>query len=161
MLNYFLLKVIHLGALIFWLGPALGAWLVLKYANHKSHNSQTIAVIYPVFFMMLSLEHIAFAALLTSGIAMAHSTDMWQTPWLHTKLSLLLLIIIPMEIIDIIIGNWLVKKFTEQKLRDLTLTNTQERLVEFYHGTFTYLAIAILPITVLAIMWLAVSKTTF
>ena len=69
-MEYAILKLVHLGALIFWLGPALGAWLVLKAIENENIGPVTAKVSH-VFFLMVTLEHVAFIVLLLTGFSMA------------------------------------------------------------------------------------------
>ena len=64
----------------------------------------------------------------------------------------------PLEIVDVLLGNWKAKHWVERRANGLTLSATEQRLLQFYHGTFTKLALLLLPVTVLLIMVLAVSK---
>ena len=65
------LKVIHIGSLVRWLGPALGSWLVLRYMQQQEGElSPATAKVYRVFFWTLTLEHIALVTLLLSGASM-------------------------------------------------------------------------------------------
>ena len=58
---FFALKILHLGSLIFWLGPSLGAWFVLL-ATRKYLGEITPAshLAYRIFIklLVLSLIHI-------------------------------------------------------------------------------------------------------
>lgn len=156
---YSLLKVTHLGAFMLWLGPALGSWLVLRYMQQQEgETSRTTALVYKVFFLTLTLEHIAFCILLVSGGWMAYSAGWLHAPWLQQKLWLVLGLIIPLEIADIWLGNWQVKKLVTLRSKGQSLTPSQQTMVDFYHHGFTRIALVLLPVTVLLIMWLAVSK---
>ena len=156
---YAALKVIHIGSLIMWLGPALGSWLVLRYMQQQEGElSAATAKVYRVFFWTLTLEHIALVSLLLSGATMAFMFGFISMPWLQQKLWLVLLIIVPLEIVDIWLGNWKVKRLIAKRSAGSALTPRQQALVQFYHKAFTNLALITLPATVLVIMWLAVSK---
>lgn len=156
-MSYTLLKLLHLGSFIFWLGPALGAWLVLKKVEKDGIN-QTTAKVNKVFFTMIAVEHIAFISLLLSGLLMAMEYGWLDSQWLQQKLMIVGLIVIPLEIIDIVLGNWLVAKASTKLFNGDFLTQQEQRYVDFYHGPFTKLAIVIIPIAVLFIMYLAISK---
>jgi len=69
-----------------------------------------------------------------------------------------LLLIVPLEIVDIWLGNWKVQQLIKKRSLGEALTSRQQNLIQFYHKGFTNLALLTLPVTVLAIMWLAVSK---
>ena len=86
---YAALKVIHLGSLVMWLGPALGSWLVLRYMQQQDGElSRATAKVYRVFFWTLTLEHIALVSLLISGATMAFMYGFISMPWLQQKLWL-------------------------------------------------------------------------
>lgn len=150
--SYSALKVIHLGCLIFWLGPTLGSWWVML-SIKKLKNSHLTMAVYRVFLQTLWLEHIAFLGLIISGATMASIAYTWGQPWLTTKLIIIVAIIIPLEIVDIYLGNF--------KLLKLIGENKQSKIEQFYHGPFTKTAIILLPPSVLAIFILAVTKLTF
>ena len=87
------LKVIHIGSLIMWLGPALGSWLVLRYVQQQQGEmSSATSLVYKVFFFTLTLEHLAFCFLLISGAWMAFGYGWIDMPWLQNKLWLVLLL---------------------------------------------------------------------
>lgn len=156
---YSILKTVHLGALTLWLGPALGSWLVLIYSQRiNGERAESTALIYKVFFVTITLEHIAFVVLLSTGGMMAYMYDMLQYPWLSQKWMLILAIIIPLEIVDVWLGNWKVKKLVEKRISGVELTKREGLYIHHYHTTFTRLALVVLPVVVLLIMWLAVSK---
>lgn len=158
---YAALKVLHLGSLIMWLGPAIGSWLVLRYMQQQEGElSPATAKVYRVFFWTITLEHIALCTLLLSGAAMAFHYGFIAMPWLQQKLWLVLLLIVPLEIVDIWLGNWKVKKLTEKRSSGTSLSQREQAMINFYHKGFTNLALVTLPLTVLVIMWLAVSKQT-
>ncbi|WP_333608914.1 DUF2269 domain-containing protein [Arsukibacterium sp.] len=158
---YAALKVVHLGSLIMWLGPAIGSWLVLRYMQQQEGElSPATAKVYRVFFWTITLEHIALCSLLLSGTIMAFHYGFFAMPWLQHKLWLVLLIIVPLEIVDIWLGNWKVKKLTEKRSAGAELSQREQAMINFYHKGFTNLALLTLPLTVLVIMWLAVSKQT-
>ena len=149
--SYSTLKVIHLGCLVFWLGPTLGSWWVLLNIK-KSNNNQATLAVYRIFLQTLWLEHIAFLGLIISGAAMASIAHAWGQPWLTTKLIIISAIIIPLEIVDIYIGNFKLPKLISEK--------GQSKLEHFYHGIFTKIAVILLPPSVLAILILAVTKSS-
>ena len=61
------LKLIHIGALVFWIGPTLGAWWMLRVANHRFGEPGMVSQhLYQAFLHLLWVEHSAFIALLLS-----------------------------------------------------------------------------------------------
>lgn len=156
---YNLIKVMHIGAFMLWIGPALGSWLVLKFMQRQQgETSPATYLVYRVFFATLVLEHLAFALLLATGGWMAYSAGWFGSPWLWQKLLLVGAVVIPLELLDVYLGNWKVKQLVERRANGANLNAKEQRLLQFYHGTFTHAALLLLPACVLAILWLAVSK---
>ena len=160
MSDYGLLKLIHIGSLILWLGPALGAWLVLRALDDKNFAGGAVAAkVSRVFYVTVIIEHVAFVGLLTSGFYLAHTYHFFGSPWLTQKLAIVLLIIVPLEVVDIILGNWLASTASKKAYAGIVLTSWERRGLEIYHGAFTKIALLVLPIAVLLILYLATSKT--
>ena len=156
-MEYAILKLVHIGALIFWLGPALGAWLVLQAIKNENIGPVTAKVDH-VFFLMVTLEHVAFIVLLLTGFSMAFLAGWFTSPWLQQKLLVVGLVIVPLEIVDIFLGNWLAAKAS--KSVHLGIASAQQRRwLALYHGPFTKLALLTIPVSVVIVMYLAVSKT--
>lgn len=158
-MSYTLIKLLHIGSLIFWIGPALGSWLVLRYSQHKTGElSETTGLVYKIFFFTLTLEHIALVVLLSTGAIMAFHFGYWPAQWLQWKLAIIVSVIVPLEVVDIWLGNWKVKRLIEKRNNGTELTALEHKFVRFYHRCFTHAAIVILPIAVFLVMWLAISK---
>lgn len=142
-----------------WLGPAIGSWLALRYMQQQQGElAAATQQVYRVFFWTIVLEHIALCTLLLSGALMAFSFGFIAMPWLQQKLWLVLLLILPLELADIWLGNWKIKRLISKRNQGIVLTTSEQNIIRFYHREFTHLALLILPVTVLLIMWLAVSK---
>lgn len=160
MIEYSLLKLLHLGALIFWLGPPLGAWLVLKVVERDASLSDPVAAkVSKVFYWMVFLEHIAFAVLLATGFTLALKYGLMGADWLQQKLWIVLLVVVPLEVIDVLLGNWIAARASQKRHAGLPLTSWEGIGYAFYHGLFTRVALIVIPISVLCIMYLAISKT--
>lgn len=157
-IEYFaFLKIIHIGSLIFWLGPSLGAWCCLMIIRKQEGEYSTATQkLYQLFIKFLILEHVAFAGLLGSGICMAYFWFGFQ-PWLQWKLFIILCLIIPLEALDIWYGNIKLGKLFSKKAI-VSYTAEETRLLNFYHRYITSGAIIILPVVLLAILWLVVAK---
>lgn len=161
-MDYSLLKLVHLGALVFWLGPPLGAWLVLRYMQNPGVcGSSTLLSVSKVFFGTLVIEHVAFVVLLSTGYLLASGFGFFGVEWLQQKLLIILVFLVPVEIADVIFGNILAAKAAQKLYSSDELTVTENWCLNFYHGTFTKLAIAVVPVSVVIIMYLAVSKVGF
>ena len=152
------LKIIHLGALIFWLGPSLGGWLLLMLLRrHQGEFNSATQLGYRLFIKLLLLEHLAFFALLATGLAMAWNFFGFSQSWLQWKLMLIAGLIIPLEIFDIWYGN--VKLPQIFATANLTgYSQAQQRQLHVYHRYITGAAIAIIPLTLLVIMYLVIAK---
>lgn len=158
-MSYTLIKLVHIGSLIFWIGPALGSWLVLRYSQTQTgEESEATKLIYRVFFLTLSVEHIALVTLLGSGAIMAFYFGHWPAPWLQWKLMIIAIVIVPLELVDIWLGNWKLKRLVERRSNGRSLTKPEQNLIRCYHSYFTPAAVIVLPITVFVVMWLAISK---
>jgi uncharacterized membrane protein len=155
---FFALKLIHIGSLIFWLGPSLGGWLMLL-ANRKKlgEHSPATHLAYTIFIRLLIIEHIAFFVLLGTGIAMASLVYTLQTPWLQWKLLIIFTLILPLEIADIWYGNIKLPQIFS-RLNEAGYDAKQTRTLHIYHAYLTHIAIVIIPVSVLAIMWLVIAK---
>lgn len=152
------LKILHIGALVFWLGPSLGAWLMLMaLRKHEGEFTSATHLGYKVFIQMLILEHVAFTVLLASGVGMATLLFGIDQPWLQWKLLIILLLIIPLEIADIWYGNLKLPQIFSQLNTDGYNKLSSARL-HTYHVYVTRIAMAIIPPSVLAIMWLVIAK---
>lgn len=159
-MSYTLLKLIHIGAFLFWLGPALGAWFVLKFSQKETGElSATTSLVYRVFFFTIWLEHIALLVLLSTGVLQAIQYSMFEMVWLQQKVLVIMFLIIPLELIDIWLGNWKVRRLIEQRNSGRELSTGEYSLIRFYHKEFTYVSLALIPISVALIMWLAISKS--
>lgn len=152
------LKILHIGSLVFWLGPSLGAWLVLMaLRKHQGEFTPATHLGYRIFIQMLIIEHVASVALLISGIGMATLLFGFNQPWLQWKLLIIALVIFPLEITDIWYGNIkLPKIFSQLNVQGYDLQSARQ--LHIYHTYVTRIAIAIIPLSVLAIMWLVIAK---
>ena len=146
-------KMLHIASLIFWLGPTLGSWWVLIQLRKESSPITELKLAYKIFLQTLWVEHIAFALLLLSGAIMATLYQAWGMPWLTLKLAIVFAIIVPLEIVDIYIGNiYLPKYFSIEH---------PSGIERFYHGAFTKLAMVIIPTSVIAVFAIATTKLAF
>lgn len=158
-LLYPFLKLLHLASLIFWLGPSLGAWWMLRLGNRQfGEPGLASQYLYLVFFKLVQLEHIAFASLLGSGIGMACISHGLAQHWLLVKLSLLITIVLPIELIDIWFGNIQLPRLFNQR-HPVRPYSTQERqILRRYHQRLVPVALLLLPPTLVLMFWLAISK---
>lgn len=88
-MDYLLLKLAHLFAVVLWIGPPLGAYLLL-FRAHKEKNADRIIWMERMTEKVLEIEHVAFVVLVASGFGMVWLSDgaMFAMPWLQKKLWL-------------------------------------------------------------------------
>jgi len=155
---FFTLKLVHIGSLIFWIGPSLGGWLILLSSRKQlGEFSPATQLAYRIFIRLLIVEHIAFLVLLATGAAMVALVYNLQMPWLQWKLLLIIILIVPLEIADIWYGNIkLPQVFTKENVS--SYSNQDARLLHIYHSYITSTAIVIIPVGVALIMWLVIAK---
>lgn len=157
--EYALIKLIHLGALIFWLGPPLGAWMLLRVAEDAlSKNNQSLHKINRFFYLMIGLEHFAFIVLIASGFILAYKYQLLEMDWIKQKLHIVFYGLIPFELVDIVLGNWFAYRISN-KIYENKKVETWERVVlDIYRNAFTKMALLIMPVLVIVIMYLAITK---
>jgi len=157
--EYGITKLVHLGAIVFWLGPPLGAWLVLRTVEDGSYKQGSIAEkVSRVFYLTVILEHVAFIALLASGLLMALKYDLMGSAWLNQKIYIVFLVIVPLEVADVLLGNWIASTASKKLYAGKPLKSWERYGLEAYHGIFTKIALIVIPLSVLTIMYLATSK---
>ncbi len=153
------LKLLHIGALIFWIGPTLGAWWMLRSANHHFGEPGMVSqYLYYVFLDLLWVEHIAFALLLITGVLMAWFNQWFGQPWLTLKLILIGSIILPLEIMDIWLGHVRLPQLFHSRHPSRPYSAHEAALLHLYHVRLTRTAIFLMPIVVTVIIWLALTK---
>ena len=153
------LKLLHIAALIFWIGPTLGAWwLLLAGTRHFGEPTPVSYFLYRAFLKTLWLEHAALGVLIASGFALAYYNQAFGWTWLQAKLILIVLVVVPLESVDIWLSHVRLPQLFAADRVPLSYTRVEKRLLGFYHGCFSRLALWVLPPTVLIIMWLALAK---
>lgn len=171
-LIFYALKCAHIGALILWLGPSIGAWWVLKVVHRDiSYHDRFSHIVHRAFIHMLTLEHIALFVLLGSGVAMALLFQFYTAAWLQWKVGIILLLIVPLEIADIYWGNIRLASFYTSLQRPHSVStenNTSSQVLiddeafratlNLYHRQITWSAIIILPPSIAAIFFLVIAK---
>lgn len=159
MSEYGILKLVHLGALIFWLGPPLGAWLVFRAVEDGSYEPGSLAErVSRVFYLTVIIEHIAFIVLLATGFLMAFKYNLFEAAWLTQKIYVVFLVVVPLEIADILLGNWVADRASKKLYAGKALRSWERYGLDIYHGAFTRVALVVIPLSVLIIMYLATSK---
>lgn len=156
-----IVKVIHLGALVIWLGPSGGAWMVLMLARHKAGEPSLVThYLYRGFFQMLWLEHVGFFALLASGITLLwmYGFGALDATWLKLKLAIVIAIILPIEVPDLWFSHRGLPQIFASRRPDAPYTEHEKRLLDAYHRRFVPIFLPILLAAVVVVMWLAVAK---
>lgn len=153
------LKLIHIASLIFWLGPSLGAWWILRTTTYRfGEPSLTSQFLYQTFLKVTGLEHIALSLLLISGAAMAMLAYGFDQGWLVAKLLLVGSIIIPIELVDIWFCHHKLPAMFHQRHPSRPYSASETSMLSLYHRRFIPLALVVMPVTVLSIFWLVISK---
>ena len=156
---YVLLKAVHIASLIFWLGPSLGAWWLLRSTTHRfGEPSMTSQFLYQVFLKVAGVEHLALLTLLISGGLMGVLADGFTQSWLLVKLFLVAVIVIPLEVIDIWFCHYKLPRLFHQRHPSRPYAVQESRLLESYHTRFVPLALIGIPFAVISIFWLAIAK---
>jgi uncharacterized membrane protein len=159
--EYALIKLVHLGALVLWLGPAFGAWLILRAVeNNETGINAVTAKVSRVFFLIIALEHVAFGVLLATGLILGFHYGWAGTDWFKQKLFIVLVLIVPLELVDIALGNWLAANAAKKRYAGQPLQRLDRLALDVYHGVFTKIALVIIPLSVMTVMFLAISKVS-
>jgi hypothetical protein len=153
------LKLVHIGALVFWIGPTLGAWWMLRVANQRFGEPGMVSQhLYRAFLRLLWVEHIAFVTLLASGASLAWLHGWFGQPWLNAKLLLVLAVVLPMELLDIWLGHVRLPRLFHHRHPSRPYSAKESALLALYHGRLTRIALWVMPLAVTGIIWLAVGK---
>ena len=157
--SFGLLKVIHISALLVWIGPTLGAWWMLRLASRRFGDPGMVSqYLYQAFLDLLWLEHGAFAALLLSGVSLAWLHDAFGQPWLQLKLLLVLAIVVPLEVFDIWLGHVRLPRLFHHRHPSRPYSKRETRLLALYHRRLTRTALWLMPPVVTLIIGRAVGK---
>lgn len=88
-MSYETIKVLHLLAVILWIGPALGGYIVLARVWARQ-EATAIRLAEADCESVLKLEHAAFLALVATGITLLATADfaLIQTEWMRRKIAI-------------------------------------------------------------------------
>ena len=106
---YHFYKMAHLGGVVLWIGPPLGAyWIHLRGFIRKDSPQEEFIErrIRASFVGVLTVEHAGLLLLLLGGLGMLYETD-WaylRQAWMVWKIIAFLVFVIPIEILDIYWG---------------------------------------------------------
>jgi len=139
---YNALRVVHLVALVGWLGLSTGAWLLLR----RLRGSVERGVLWRAFGKIVDIEHVFLGLLLASGIALLAVVGFpyAKTLWFVIKLAIVMCVIVPIECADIAKTQW------------LAVDASPERIASYER--FLLLAGAPIMLAALAILALAMFK---
>ncbi len=153
------LKAIHIASLIFWLGPTLGAWWLLRTTTHRfGEPSLTSQFLYQMFLKVAGIEHLALITLLASGALMAVLTDSFTQSWLIMKLLLVVMIVLPLEVIDIWYCHYKLPALFHNRHPSRPYAQQEKQVLNTYHYRFVPFALVCIPLTVMSIFWLVIGK---
>jgi hypothetical protein len=111
-----LMLFVHIAAFVGWAGPAMGAsWFVYVASWERAARPEDAELlrreqwVRRQFNRVVALEHVAFAALVVTGLMLAEAVDWaWAGQrWLDWKLLMVCAVFIPMELADVVLSAWL------------------------------------------------------
>ncbi len=152
---YAALKIIHILALILWLGPAIGAyWILLKMGDHVS--SQQRLVMERAYEFVLRVEHFAFLIVIASGLGLLHviGSVFLKVDWFLTKLYLIAGIVL-IEIFDIYLSHFLFRRLIRKSGEPSSQAWKQ---FTKNRNIFYFISVPILLFLVIAILYLVIFK---
>ncbi len=156
---YSILKITHIISLIFWLGPSLGAWWILRSTTHRfGEPSITSQFLYLAFLRITWIEHAALFMLISTGLALAFISNSYTEDWFILKALLITTIILPIELVDVWFCHIKLPGIFNLRHPSRPYADMEKSLLTLYHHRFIPLAIAIIPIVILTIFWLVFTK---
>jgi len=155
-----LLKLLHIGGLILWLGPSGGAWLLLQKAKRRlDPQTPEYRALYRDFLPFFWVEHLGLLLLLASGVLLlsiyGHAALSWT--WLEIKLALVIGVVLPIEIIDIWFGHVRLPRWFATRKRPGAGYRAYDAYAA-YERKFVPISLPLLLAAVVAILWLAIAK---
>jgi len=109
------IRFVHVAAFVGWAGPAMGAsWFVYAAAWEARRGAgdaeleRRVLWVRRQFNRVVALEHLAFAALVVTGLMLAEAVD-WAyegQAWFGWKLALVFGVFVPMELLDVVLSAW-------------------------------------------------------
>lgn len=152
---YAFLKLVHVLGVIFWIGPPIGAYLMLARA-HRSGDAARVRLLERETELVLRVEHVAFLVLLASGagmVAVAGPAAL-EWPWLRFKL-VAVAYIVAFEVFDVVVEHGVARRVFAAD--DPRAHPEWRRMI----ARRKLLALAALPVVVVALpatLWFAVVK---
>lgn len=112
------LLLIHILSLVAYLGPSLGGSYVYLAARRRGDPTLILWTLRQSIFLY-NVEHLALLALLASGAAMlaAGGWALLAAGWMKWKLALIAAVILPVEIWDVAVVNYVLRRALQQGVR--------------------------------------------
>ncbi len=156
---YLVAKWVHVLALILWIGPALGGYIFLFRAWQADDGSDEMArrLVWAedVCERILRIEHVAFVALIGSGLAMlALNSGLIAAGWMQQKLALVG-VIIAFEAWDM----WLSHSALPKAYKDVQSLRGEAGRSATRRRMMLARAAVGAGIAITAILWLAITKS--
>lgn len=150
-MKYNLFKLFHIAALVVWLGPSTGGYLLIL-VSHIHKQPEVEMWLRSEYLSLIYIETTGFLLLLSSGLGMLYVSQwaLLKQWWLRTKLAIVLIAILPIVVVQFYIYQRFIKRvFT-------TGTGIEDAI--YLYDRFSILAFLILALAVPAVFWLAVFK---
>ena len=130
-------KIVHFSALILWLGPGIGAWWMLRHALFRFDDPSLVShFFYRAFLRLMWLEHMALAVVLASGTVLAVLTHAHESDWFRYKLLLVVLVVVPLEVVDIWYSHVRLPAILCGRHPSRTYTPAEGHTLHVYHNRF-------------------------
>lgn len=164
--GYSFLKVLHLLSFALWLGPSTAGYLFLLklkglHGGFPPGSAPAWQESWRAFCSLVDLEHIGFLFLLGSGGSMV-LLGWWPLAgfsWISLKLLLVALFLLPLEIADVYVVNFLIQPSLTLAERSGNQERFQKALAA--HKTLTLVSVPLLLILIPLMLYLAVAKPTY
>lgn len=152
-------KLVHLVGVIIWIGPSLGGFWMLLQAE-KSGDERLEIWARRRFEWLVNIEHVGLLLLLAGGIGMLYSTG-WAAleymRWFQWKLGIVVLVILPLEVADVAMVNFVLGRALREIPEDGGYTTRYLAAVRSYKR-FVMFSVVVLGVVLPLIFWLAVWK---
>lgn len=152
---YAIAKLLHLVAVILWIGPALGAYVFL-FAALKERDGAKLLFVERITERILLLEHLALLAVIATGLVMVAATGwtFFSAPWLQLKLLAFAGVLV-FELFDIWLAHHVVRRLL---VRKIPLDAPEWSRADRWRRGLAFAALPVGGILVPAMLYLAVLK---
>ena len=150
-MNYKLLKLIHISSLVTWLGPSTGGYYLI-YLSRINGQSRIEMWLRNEYITLVHVETYGLLLLIASGLGMllASNKALIGQLWLKIKIIIVISAFIPLEVIQLYIYHGLINNAFQ--------TGTGIEHAILIYDRFSIAALAVLILTVPAVLWLAFLK---